>query len=302
MNWVRSVLSFTILGLLWGSSFVAIEAGLPYFPPILFAALRYYVAGAVILVFAIMTTEYWRPRSYQDWIVILIAGAFIIGGHHAFLYIGQQYISGTVAAVIISLGPILTMMFATFLLDESLTAMRIVGLGLGFVGVTLIAGPTDIFLITTSVLGSGLVFLAASAFALGSVLTRPYRTKMPVQSMQGWAMLLGAGLLHVVGAGTGEHLEAIQWTPPAIISLIHLSLISGAVAFLLYFQLLDQHGPAEINLIGYFEPVAAALLSWVIFGRLVDLPTATGFIAIFGGFLLIKYQSLIQLFPIMKDI
>ncbi|MFC4990509.1 DMT family transporter [Saliphagus infecundisoli] len=300
MNRIRSGLSFILLGLLWGSSFVAIEAGLPYFPPIIFAALRYYVAGAAILVFAMITTEYWRPRSHQDWLVILIAGAFIIGGHHAFLYIGQQYISGTMAAIIISLGPILTMMFATLLLDESLTVRRIVGLILGFIGVTLIAGPADLLMITTSVLGSGLVFLAASAFALGSVLTRPYRTTMPVQSMQAWAMLLGAGLLHIVGVGTGEHLEAIQWTPSAVVSLAHLSLISGAVAFLLYFQLLDQHGPAEINLIGYFEPVAAALLSWVIFGRLVDLPTATGFIAIFGGFLLIKQKLVKQLIPIMR--
>jgi probable blue pigment (indigoidine) exporter len=296
MNWVRSVLSFVFLGLLWGSSFVGIEAGLPYFPPILFAALRYYIAGSTIFVYAILTTEYWRPCSRQDWLVIVIAGSLMIGGHHAFLYLGQQHVSGTVAAVIISLGPVLTMAFATVLLDDSLTALRVVGLLFGFIGVVLITGPTGLLELGTRVLGIGLVFFAASAFALGSVLTRPYRTGMPVQSMQAWAMTLGAVLLHVVSVMTGEHFSMIQWTTPAVLSLGHLGIISGAVAFLLYFQLLDQHGPAEINLIGYVEPAAAALLSWVIFGRLVDLPTVAGFIAILIGFTLIKRRALRGLF------
>lgn len=296
MNWIRSVLSFVLLGLLWGSSFVGIEAGLPYFPPILFASLRYYIAGSTIFVYAILTTEYWRPRSRQDWLVIVIAGTLMIGGHHAFLYLGQQYVSGTVAAVIISLGPVLTMGFATVLLNDSLTSLRVVGLLFGFIGVVLITGPTELLELETRVLGIGLVFLAASAFALGSVLTRPYRTGMPAQSMQAWAMVLGAGLLHVVGVMTGEQFSMIQWTTPAVLSLGHLGVVSGAIAFLLYFQLLDQHGPAEINLIGYVEPAAAALLSWFIFGRLVDLPTAAGFIAILIGFTVIKRQTLRDLF------
>jgi drug/metabolite transporter (DMT)-like permease len=246
------------------------------------------VAGVAIFGYAIATTDYWRPCSRQDWFVVGIAGAFMIGGHHAFLYLGQQYVSGTVAAVLISLGPILTMGFATLLLDDYPTAMRVAGLLLGFVGVVLITGPAELLTLTTSALGVGLVFVAASAFALGSVLTRPFRTEMSVRSMQAWAMLTGAGLLHAVSLGVGEQFAAIRWTLSATLSLGHLGVVSGAIAF----RLLDRHGPVEINLIGYFEPAAAALLSWFLFGQLVDLPTVAGFLAILLGFLLIKRRAL----------
>jgi drug/metabolite transporter (DMT)-like permease len=291
VSWHRSVLAFALLGTLWGSSFVAIEAGLPYFPPLLFAALRYDVAGVAVFGYAVLTTDYWRPHSGRDWLVAAIAGAFMIGGHHALLYLGQQHVSGTVAAVVISLGPVLTAGFAAAVLDDPLTVPRVAGLSLGLVGVVAIVGPTDLGTVTPSVVGVGLVFGAAAAFALGAVLTRPFRTEMPVQSMQAWAMLLGAGLLHAVGLATGEQFGAVRWTAPALLSLAHLGVVTGAVAFLLYFRLLDRHGPAEVNLVGYLEPVAAALLSWALFGRVVDLQTVAGFAAILLGFLLVERRA-----------
>ncbi|WP_373689910.1 EamA family transporter [Halocatena marina] len=118
MNKICSIGIFILLGILWRSSFVATEAGLPYFPPLLFAALRYYVAGIAILVYVFLTVDYCWPRSSRDWIVIGIAGAFLIGDNLAFLYIGQRFFSGVIAAVGICLGPILTTVFATALLDD----------------------------------------------------------------------------------------------------------------------------------------------------------------------------------------
>ncbi|RBI59438.1 EamA/RhaT family transporter [halophilic archaeon] len=292
MKGARSVIAFLLLGILWGSSFVAIEVGIPFFPPILFAALRYYIAGMAILVYALFTVEYQRPRSSKDWIVIAITGIFLIGGHHALLYIGQQYVSGAVAAIVISLSPILTTAFATLFLDDSLTFFTALGLLFGLSGVVLVTNPTGSTVLTVSVIGIGFVFASAACFGLGSVLTRPFRTSMPVQSMQAYSMLFGALLLHGVSFCIGEDWDKIIWTMSAVASLGYLAIVSGAFAFLLYFQLLDHYGPVEINLIGYFEPVTAAILSWIIFGQLINLPTIGGFILILVGFITIKRRSI----------
>jgi drug/metabolite transporter (DMT)-like permease len=283
---------FLLLGLLWGASFVAIEVGLTDFPALLFAALRFYIAGVAVLGYALVSTDRWRPRRPEEWLVTAIAGVLMIAGHHVLLYLGVPYISGAVAAVVISFSPILTAVFASLLLDDWLTGIDVVGFGLGLLGIALISRPDPSDLLSASVIGVGLVFAAAVLWALGTVLTRPIRTDLPVQSLQAWAMLIGAPLLHAVAFARGESLRAVAWTPGAALSLAYLGVVAGALSFLIYFELLDRLGPAEINLIGYLEPVAAAAVSYLLLGSLIGPNTVAGFLAIFVGFALVKRGAL----------
>lgn len=283
---------FLLLGLIWGGSFVAIEVGLTDFPPLLFAASRFYVAGALILGYALVSTDHWRPRRYDEWLVVGIAGSLLIGGTHAFVYLGVPYISGAIAAIVISFSPVLTAVFASVLLGDRLTGVGLVGFACGLVGIVLVSQPDPSNLLSANVVGVGLVFVAAIFWALGAVLTRPFRTDIPVQSLQAWAMLLGAALLHVAAIARGESAAAITWTPVTVGSLAYLMVVAGAVAFLIYFELLDRVGAAEINLIGYLEPVAATGLSYLLLGRVIGLPVVAGFIAIFVGFVLIKRTAI----------
>lgn len=282
---------FLLLGLLWGGSFVAIEVGLADFPPVLFAALRFYIAGVVVLGYAVASTGHWRPRSREEWLATGVAGVLLIGATHALLYLGVPYISGSVAAMIISFSPVLTAVFASVLLDERLTGVGLVGFAFGVAGIGLISRPDPSNLLSADVIGVGIVLGSATCWALGGVLTRPLRTDLPVQSLQAWAMLTGAPLLHATALARGESLAAITWTPVAAGSLAYLGVVAGAVAFLIYFELLDRLGAAEINLIGYLEPVAATGLSYLLLDQFVDAYSLAGFAAIFVGFVLVKREA-----------
>ncbi|MCT9096158.1 DMT family transporter [Haloarchaeobius sp. HME9146] len=284
---------FLILATLWGTSFVAIEVGLHHFPPILFAALRYDVAGLIVLGYALYSTDRWRPRERDEWLQTAVTAVFVFAAYHALLYIGEQHISGAVAAVVISLSPILTAGFGSVLkVDDPLQPLGAIGFLCGIAGVVVVVQPEPGTALSTSLIGVLLVFIAGTSFALGTVLTRPLDSGLPVQTMEGWSMLLGAGLLHVVSFGRGESFAAIEWTGPAVVSLTYLTLVSGVVAFLLYFELLDRLGPTEINLVGYLEPVVATVATWLLFGDLVDSTTLFGFTIIFAGFALIKRHAL----------
>jgi drug/metabolite transporter (DMT)-like permease len=284
---------FVLLATLWGTSFVAIEIGLHHFPPVLFAALRYDVAGAFVLAYAVVSTDRWRPRSRREWLQTGVTAVFVFAAYHAMLYLGEEHISGAMAAVVISLSPILTAGFGSALqVDDPLQPLGAVGFLFGIVGVTVVVNPQPGTALSSSLIGVLLVFCAGTSFALGSVLTRPLDTGLPIQTMEAWSMLLGAGLLHVISVGRGESFAAIEWTQPAIASLAYLALASGVVAFLLYFELLDRLGPTELNLVGYLEPVIATLMSWFILGALVDSTTLLGFVVIFAGFALIKRDLL----------
>lgn len=306
----RLIGAFLLLGTLWGSSFVAIDIGLGYFPPIEFAALRYLIAGVVVLGYAGYSTPRWRPQTRREWLVAAVAGSFLIGGHHAFLYLGQQHVSGAVAAVIVSLGPVLTALFAAGVLGDRVTSLDFVGFALGLLGVFFVAQPgvpdgigqslvgrflalDPSALLVGDGIGVATVFLGAACFALGAVLTEPIETTLPPRTVQAWAMLIGSTLLFVAGVVRGESLAAIQWTPVASLSLLYLGVVTGAGAFLLYFELLDRIGPTQINLIGYLEPVSATVLSWLVLDDLIDPLTACGFLTILAGFVCIQRRSFV---------
>lgn len=292
--------AFLLLATLWGTSFVAIEAGLAYFPPLLFAGVRYVVAGAVVLAYAVIVADRWIPRGRDEWLGVGIAGAFVIAAYHGLLYVGELYISGAVAAVVVSLAPVLTAAFAAVLLpNERLGPFEIAGFALGLLGVVIIADPGGVGLfandggtLSPELLGVLLTFLSAIAFSIGAVLLRPLRTDLPIAALQGWAMVLGAAMLFVGAGVLGESPTAIVWNATSVVSLAYLTVLSGVVAFLIYFALLDAVGPTQLHLVGYVEPIVAAVGSWVLLGHLIEAEAVLGFVAILAGFAALERREI----------
>ena len=287
------VAAFVLLATLWGTSFVAIEAGLHYFPPLLFAGVRYAIAGAIVLGFAAVMSGRTVPRGRDEWLGVAVAGAFVIAAYHGLLYVGELHITGAVAAVVVSLSPVLTATFAALLLpNERLGPFEIGGFALGILGVIVIADPMEAGLGSSALLGVALAFAGAAAFSLGAVLLRPLRTDLPIAALQGWAMVSGAGMLLVGAALLGESPAAIVWNATSIASLSYLTLLSGVVAFLIYFALLDEVGPSQLHLVGYAEPVVAAVGSWALLGSLIEAEAVIGFVAILAGFLVLERHEI----------
>lgn len=288
-----TVALFAMLAGFWGTSFVAIQAGLRYFPPLTFAGIRYLAAGAIIVTYAAVTVERWLPRTLREWASVVVAGVLVFAAYHGFLYLGEEHVSGAVASVVISLSPVLTVVFATLLLDDGGFDLRTAGgFLLGIAGVVVLAHPAPGDLLGTSAVGILLVFVAGAAFALGSVTERPLRTGLPTRTMEGWAMVVGSLVLLGTGAATGESVAAIQWTPVALASLAFLTLGSGVLGFMVYFELLGRVGPMDLNLVGYGEPVVATLVSWLALGDVASPATLVGFAFVFAGFAVVKRDAL----------
>ena len=299
MTSYRNVALFVLLAAVWGSAFMAIKAGLEYFPPVLFAAVRYDIAGLIMLGYAVSVTDHWRPRERGEWAVVAVGATLLIAAYHAFLFVGEQFTTSAVAAVVVSLSPLLTTGFARlFLPSERLTPLGIVGLLLGLAGVVVLSQPDPNNLLTEDVVGQLFVFAAAASFALGSVLTRRIDAQLPIETMEAWSMVFGALLMHLVSyARPSETFAAIRWTPEAMLALAYLSIAASAAGFLVYFDLLEKLGPIEINLVSYVAPIFAALSGWFFLQEPVTLSTAAGFLVIFAGFCLLKRRALVEEMP-----
>jgi drug/metabolite transporter (DMT)-like permease len=295
----RNLLLFLVLAAVWGSAFVAIKAGLDLgFPPVLFAAVRYDVAGVLMLGYAAFATDRPLPRGREEWATVAVGATFLIAGYHSLLFVGEGFpeVTSAAAAVVVSLSPVLTTAFARVLLpDERLGVVGLVGMVLGLVGVAVIDPPDPANLLGN--LGLLLVFGAALAFAFGSVLTRRIDADLPIETMEAWSMVGGALLMHGLSAGLGESpaamLAAIEAAPvDAVGSLAYLSLAASALGFLVYFDLLDRLGPVEINLVSYVAPVFAALVGFLLLSEVVDAFTVSGFVVIVVGFVLVKREAI----------
>lgn len=285
---------FVALAAIWGTAYLAIEIGLRSAPPVALAALRYDIAGLLLLAVALGGAAWrgkrWRPRGLAEWQLIATGGLLVVGVHFALLFAGQQYVSGGIASVVMSLTPVLTPLFSLALLpDERLDARTGFGVLLGLVGVGIVAQPDPSGGRTT--LGVALLFLSAASLALGSVVTRRQQTDLPLVPTQAWMMLVGAGVLDLLVVGLpGESFAGVEPTLELLAALAYLSAVASVGGFLAYFRLLDRLGPNEATLVSYVVPMFAALSQWAALGQSISATTATGFAVILAGFAAVKWR------------
>jgi drug/metabolite transporter (DMT)-like permease len=298
---LRYGLLFVALAAIWGGSFVAIDLGLETMPPLTYAGVRYALAGVVVLGYAVATTDRWRPRTRGEVFEVVAVGVLVFAGYHALLYLGEQRVSGGVAAIVVSLTPVLTAAVASAVLpDERVSQADVAGFTLGTVGVAAVALGHGTG--TAGLVGVVLVLLGAFSFAVGAVAARPLHGDLPSRTVQGWAMLLGAVVLLTAGYATGESPRPSAWSLRDLATLAYLVLVAGVAGYLLYFYLLDRLGPVEINLVAYLEPVFATAFGWGLFGHALPPLALAGFATIALGFAVVTHHSWRRVVPAPREL
>ncbi|MCL7416301.1 MAG: DMT family transporter [Halalkalicoccus sp.] len=289
----RNVGLFAVVALVWGASFPAINIGLESLPPVLFAAFRYDIAALLLFGYVAYTGAAWRPTTYDDWLLIGLGGVLLVGAHFALLFTGQQYVTGGVASIVLSLTPVMTPVFALALLpNQRLGLTGVLGLALGLLGVGIIAQPSPEALAGGQLYGIVLLVLSATSFALGAVLTVRMRTTLPMLSLQAWMMGVGALSLHLTSAlHPAESLGAVEWTATGVGAVLFLAVFASAIGYLAYFDLQERVGPIETSLVSYATPVVATASGWALLGEPVTDATLLGFAVIAFGFWLCKWST-----------
>jgi drug/metabolite transporter (DMT)-like permease len=279
---------FVLLGVLFGSSFVAIKAGLDALPPVLFAALRFDVAAPLLLGYAAWRYDDWIPRSRPDLLSLVVGAVSIIAANNGLLFLGQRTITPAAASVMYGLNPILSPAFALLLLGQRLDVRGLVGICLGLVGVVIIVQPSPESITDGSTVGQLYVLAAAAVIAFGSVLTRRIEARMDSIPLTAWSMALGAILLHGWSLAIGESVAGTTPTPPVVLAVLVVAIPSTAAAYPIYFTLIRRIGPVRANLVAYVVPIVAALSGWVLLREPVTVATAVGFCVVVAGVALLE--------------
>ncbi|WP_227357112.1 DMT family transporter [Haladaptatus salinisoli] len=289
----RNAAFFLTAAILTGGMYVANKAGLPYLPPVFFASLRFLTAATLLLPYVAIRTEPLHPQTHTDYLTILASGGLVVGAANVFLFVGQQYTTSATAAILISLSPILTVGLAAVVLPSNrLTRRGVGGVVLGLVGVSIVAHPDPSNFFSVTVIGMGILFLAAVSLAIGGVALRHLQSSLSPLAITAWATLVGGLAMFILSLARGEPIQTVSWTPVALLAVVYNGIIATPIGYVAYFSLLEAVGPVRVNLLTYVSPLVTALLGWLLLGEQLSLLTLVGFVVIATGFVLIEYQSL----------
>jgi drug/metabolite transporter (DMT)-like permease len=259
---------FWVPTLIWASTWHVILYQLAEAPPLNSVALRFLLAGVVLLGVAAARAQPWLlPARWHGWLVA--TGVVQYSINYWAVYEAERHVPSGLIAVLFSL-----MVFGNALLGWRLFGQRVtrrfIGAAAGGVaGVVLIFWPEVVATGARphAALGLGIGVLAVACACIGNVMTLTLSKRgLPLVPMLGWSMTYGALALWAValaqGTATSFGHSAAWW-----LSLLYLTLAGSVVAFFVYFRLAQRVGPARAAMTGVMIPpialaISAALEGW----------------------------------------
>lgn len=276
-----------VLGILWGSAFPVIHAGIDAgAPPLYFASVRYLLTAAALAPIALARRSPMPTRS-EIGPPLLLGGVLMIGLYGALLYLGEQTTSGGVAAILTASVPLVSAVLAYRLLPaERFGRWGTIGLVVGFGGVAVLVLPQLGGSTSSGFVGPLLVVGAVVSFAIGSVILRRTSHVAPGLWLLTFQFAVAGALVGVFGAVSGEptDLGALATVLPALAFLV---IFTGILGYSLYFRIHHTAGPTRANLVGYVNPVTGVVVGLVVFGEAVSAVEIGGLALIAGGLYLL---------------
>ena len=262
------VIDFVLLAAIWGASFLFMRIAVVEFGPIATAALRVAIAAAFLGPLLVLRGH--GPALRQHWKPIFTIGLLNSGIPFVLFSFALLSITTGLSAVLNATLPLFGALVAWLWLNDRPTASKSLGLGIGFLGVALLAWDKASFKPDASGYAPGWAVLACLAaclcYAIAATATKRYLTGLPV-------LVTATG--SQLGATIGLALPAIWFwpgTPPgakAWMALLVLGIACTAIAYILYFRLIEQAGPSRALTVTFVIPVFAVFYGVVFLGESV---------------------------------
>ena len=265
----RSNLRVTILAIiatfLWSTAFVGIKIGLPYTEPIQFAGIRFFIAGLMIIPL-IKNKRNIITIIKENLAFIVKIAVFQTYIQYTFFYLGIEKLSGALSAIVIGSGPLFIAIMAHFLMpNDKLDFKKLIGILIGFSGITLVALTKDGTFVDSNTLLIGIAFLVMANINMGytNIFIAKNKKPIPPLILSSSSLMLGGVILMLFsfsietvsfGIKPAEYYYALLW----------LSFVSaGAIS--IWTALLQTKGVviSTLNMFKFIIPVFGAILAWI---------------------------------------
>ncbi len=274
----KVLLSFAIIYLVWGSTFLAIRIGVLEMPPFLLAAIRFVIAGVVLYALGALRGER-GPRGRQWWAISVLA-VLIFGFDYGLAFWAEQRVASGIAAVMLATIPIFMSLFEIiFLGTQKLTLRLVLALVVGIGGVAaMVSRSFNLGGAPIDKAGAIALTVSAITWSMASVLTR----KMPLPESKVMSsaaqMVVGGVMLGIASAALGEfrQFHPANVSTKAWISLVYMIVFGSIIAYTAYVWLIHHESPTKVGTYAYVNPVIAVILGYFFGGEPLGARTLVG--------------------------
>jgi drug/metabolite transporter (DMT)-like permease len=265
------ILAFGLVYLFWGSTYLGIDIAVQTIPPALMCAVRFSIAGVVMLAVCAATGRklFYSPRQIA---LCAVVGVLLLMGGNLTLSYAELTVSSGLAALIIAITPLWFLVLDSMLLGHHhISGRGKGGLALGIVGLVVLVWPD----LQSGTLGhrelwASISLIAGSfSWALGSVLSKRWQSGMDVFSATGW-QVTAAGVANFIFALFAGDLSRVHWTARGISAVLYLVVCGSWIGYTAYIWLLEHVPTSKVSTYAYVNPVVAVFLGWLILHERVD--------------------------------
>ena len=295
------LIAFSCTYILWGTTYFAVLVGLKTLPPFLMAALRFLLAGIVLLLVILLKREkLWRKGMHKN----ILVGTVILTGGQGLLFWSEQYIPSGYAAILVSTLPLWYVLLDNKNRSFYLKSKTIIaGLLLGFFGILLLF---ERYIITASGITTKQIFgiLAALGGSIcwvtGTLYYKNHVDQKFIFLNLGWQLMGGFFSSVLISFLSGE-LSKFSFAAVSVdswLATVYLAVAGSLVAFISFSWLLSVLPAAIVGTYAYVNPVIAVLLGWMFANESITVLQISGMIVILLSAILVnsaKYKWTIKL-------
>ncbi len=282
-----------LLGLIWGASFFFTGVAAQELPALLIVFARVGLAGLILIPLHLIIQGP-LPRDAKTWIAA--GGMSLLNNVLPFTAIawGQHYIGSGLASVVNSTTPMFAAGFMALFSLEKLTARKAVALALGLFGVVILKGGNfgDLGEQTLGILA---VTFASASYGLSTVWSKKRLIGIPPLTTATCQLITSGLVMSVLAFGFST--PALYLSAPwhVLLALLASAAIATALAYLLFFWLINRAGPSFVTLVTMLVPVSAIILGALFLGEKLTFNEIAGAVIIGSALVIIDGRALEKL-------
>ena len=284
-----AILSYLIVCIVWGSTYLAIRIGVTDMPFLVFAGVRFFSAGSIILLASKIAG--WKfPDQLDDYKTIAFAGIMLLFISNGLVCWAEQWIDSGLTALLLAATPLFMALIEVVVpRDQRIGRLGWVGLLVGFLGVVYLFSPHlnlegQTLPAMLAVLGASLNWAIASIYLKRRIVSG---SMMPNVGIQMFAA--GALFLFVAAFFGGISLE--DASTDGIAALLYLIFIGSILAYTAFNYMLKALPAAKAGTYAYINPVVAVILGYLILNEVVTTQTIIAALIILGGVVLVQVSK-----------
>jgi drug/metabolite transporter (DMT)-like permease len=279
----RGLSLIIILCVIWGMAFVAIRVAdaEPYLSPVNLTILRWVTVSACFLVLYPFIVKPRVKFEWRDFPRLLVVAVASVDVYHLSLNYSEKIVDASVAGVLISLGPLFSIIFSVILLDERLGRRFVLGLMLALVGATVISSP-DLTLNSGVIFGPLGVVVSSLASGIYTATSKPLVGKYGPFPVAVWAAFVGTALLAPL-VSQSLFQQAAEMSIKGWTAIIYLAVLSTVLANLIFFTLLSRQSVSRLSIQLYLIPLVSVVGGILLLAEPLSPALAVGGVVLLAG-------------------